>query len=149
MCSRWVPQEVSDNRPNIGFALLTASSFCRKTTMVKHQRRSHQRGLLPNEALDDCTSDSDSGESPMTPRISNTSWPTPAAEDRHHPTAANATLRRAQSYTDSIQQQYATHPQYSARAASHGQHDPSMAMVDQSNLVSMMQRTTGPPPEAF
>lgn len=85
----------------------------------------------------------------MTPRISNTSWPTPAAEDRHHPTAANATLRRAQSYTDSIQQQYATHPQYSARAASHGQHDPSMAMVDQSNLVSMMQRTTGPPPEAF
>lgn len=35
--------------------------------MVKHQRRSHQRGINPHEILDDCTSDSDSGESPSTP----------------------------------------------------------------------------------
>ncbi|ODA81000.1 hypothetical protein RJ55_03960 [Drechmeria coniospora] len=50
-------------------------SFCRKTTMVKHQRRSHQRGLHPNELLDDCTSDSDTGESPPTPTQSTMSWP--------------------------------------------------------------------------
>ncbi|KEZ43851.1 C2H2 finger domain-containing protein [Scedosporium apiospermum] len=50
-------------------------SFCRKTTMVKHQRRSHQRGLHPNELLDDCTSDSDSGESPATPKHSGMQWP--------------------------------------------------------------------------
>ncbi|KAI1115436.1 hypothetical protein F5Y14DRAFT_129453 [Nemania sp. NC0429] len=41
-------------------------SFCRKTTMVKHQRRSHQKGM-PLSELDDCTSDSDGGESPTTP----------------------------------------------------------------------------------
>jgi hypothetical protein len=124
-------------------------SFCRKTTMVKHQRRSHQRGLLSNEALDDCTSDSDSGEGPMTPRISNTSWSTPAAEDRYPQPPGNPTLRRAQSYSDNIQQQFAPHPHYPGRAVSHSHHDPSMAMVDHSNMVPMMQRNPGQAPEAF
>ncbi|KAF2971471.1 hypothetical protein GQX73_g2155 [Xylaria multiplex] len=34
--------------------------------MVKHQRRSHQKGMHLSE-LDDCSSESDSGESPTTP----------------------------------------------------------------------------------
>ncbi|KAH7118272.1 hypothetical protein B0J13DRAFT_590137 [Dactylonectria estremocensis] len=49
-------------------------SFCRKTTMVKHQRRSHQQGLNPNDILDDYLSDSDSDESPPTPRTSAMTW---------------------------------------------------------------------------
>lgn len=47
--------------------LLRICSFCRKTTMVKHQRRSHQRGIHSSELDDGDTSDSDSGESPTTP----------------------------------------------------------------------------------
>jgi hypothetical protein len=49
-------------------------SFCRKTTMVKHQRRSHQRGLNPHEIMDDCSSDSECGEAPPTPRQANMMW---------------------------------------------------------------------------
>jgi hypothetical protein len=49
-------------------SILTLLSFCRKTTMVKHQRRSHQRGIHSSELDDGDTSDSDSGESPSTPQ---------------------------------------------------------------------------------
>ncbi|KAI3327839.1 hypothetical protein HD806DRAFT_336970 [Xylariaceae sp. AK1471] len=49
-------------------------SFCRKTTMVKHQRRSHQRGRLLLEGEDYFSSESDSGESPTTPRHIKMSW---------------------------------------------------------------------------
>jgi hypothetical protein len=42
--------------------------------MVKHQRRSHQRGLNPHEILDDCSSDSECGEAPPTPRQANMMW---------------------------------------------------------------------------
>ena len=42
--------------------------------MVKHQRRSHQRGLHGNEILDDCTSESDIGEIPDTPTQTAMSW---------------------------------------------------------------------------
>ncbi|KAI0407944.1 hypothetical protein F4802DRAFT_494728 [Xylaria palmicola] len=48
-------------------------SFCRKTTMVKHQRRSHQKGMHLSE-LDDCSSESDGGESPTTPTQRGLSW---------------------------------------------------------------------------
>ncbi|KAH8178299.1 zinc finger, c2H2 type domain-containing protein [Sarocladium implicatum] len=124
-------------------------SFCRKTTMVKHQRRSHQRGLLSNDILDDCSSDSDGGESPMTPRMSNSSWSTPAAEDRYAQPAPQP-LRRALSYNDNVQQHYAVSASYPARAVSHGRHDPSdMGLVNHTNMVSMMQRTAGPTPEAY
>jgi hypothetical protein len=52
------------------------SSFYRKTTMVKHQRRSHQRGVHSSELDDGYTSDSDSGESPSTPQHSSQmQWP--------------------------------------------------------------------------
>ncbi|KAH7237903.1 hypothetical protein B0J15DRAFT_569578 [Fusarium solani] len=42
-------------------------SFCRKTTMTKHQRRSHQNGMDPHDPLDDCSSDSDPDEFPSYP----------------------------------------------------------------------------------
>ncbi|KAL6411283.1 hypothetical protein AUP68_04985 [Ilyonectria robusta] len=42
--------------------------------MVKHQRRSHQQGLNPNDILDDYSSDSDSDESPSTPQTSAMNW---------------------------------------------------------------------------
>ncbi|PHH49685.1 Zinc finger protein 143 [Ceratocystis fimbriata CBS 114723] len=70
-------------------------SFCRKTTMVKHQRRSHQRGLLPNEMLDDCTSESDSGESPSTPKNSAIQWPATGLMPN---AMGNQMMHRAQPY---------------------------------------------------
>lgn len=45
-------------------------TFCRKTTMVKHQRRSHQPGAL----MDDGTSESGGDDSPSTPRIPHSIW---------------------------------------------------------------------------
>uniref|UniRef100_A0A0D2YFJ1 Uncharacterized protein n=1 Tax=Fusarium oxysporum (strain Fo5176) TaxID=660025 RepID=A0A0D2YFJ1_FUSOF len=48
-------------------------TFRRKTTMAKHQRRSHQGGPESNEILVDCTSESDIGDSPLTP--SQMDWP--------------------------------------------------------------------------
>ncbi len=60
-------QEVyEDNRPAIS-TKLTRNSFCRKTTMVKHQRRSHQQGGGDlDDADEDDTSDSESADSPST-----------------------------------------------------------------------------------
>ncbi|RYC64069.1 hypothetical protein CHU98_g2132 [Xylaria longipes] len=43
-----------------------APSFCRKITMTKHLRRSHQKGMHSSE-IDDSSSESDGGESPTTP----------------------------------------------------------------------------------
>ncbi|EXV05359.1 zinc-finger double domain protein [Metarhizium robertsii] len=77
---------------------LKRSSFCRKTTMVKHQRRSHQRGLHPNDMLDDCTSESDMGESPPTPGQT-MSWPMQGAIT--HPAMAHShPMHRAASFAD-------------------------------------------------
>ncbi|GKT51680.1 uncharacterized protein ColSpa_11861 [Colletotrichum spaethianum] len=46
------------------------------TKRVKHRRRSHQRGMHNGgDILDDCTSDSDSGESPSTPKHANMQQP--------------------------------------------------------------------------
>ncbi|KAJ2980881.1 hypothetical protein NUW58_g6829 [Xylaria curta] len=41
--------------------------------MVKHQRRSHQKGMHLSE-IDDCSSESDGGESPTTPPHRAVSW---------------------------------------------------------------------------
>ncbi|KAI0200539.1 hypothetical protein F4808DRAFT_154139 [Astrocystis sublimbata] len=49
-------------------------SFCRKITMTKHLRRSHQKGMHSSE-MDDSSSDSDSGESPTTPTQRAMHWP--------------------------------------------------------------------------
>ncbi|PHH88590.1 hypothetical protein CDD83_7332 [Cordyceps sp. RAO-2017] len=75
-------------------------SFCRKTTMVKHQRRSHQRGLLSNDMLDDCTSDSESGESPPTPTQSTMSWPAPSHLAPHPILSNGHAMHRAASFPD-------------------------------------------------
>lgn len=45
-------------------------TFCRKTTMVKHQRRSHQPGAL----IDDIESESGVDEQPSTPVITHPIW---------------------------------------------------------------------------
>ncbi|KAI1179694.1 hypothetical protein F4777DRAFT_585846 [Nemania sp. FL0916] len=59
-------------------------SFCRKTTMVKHQRRSHQKGAHFSE-IDDCSSESDGGESPTTPTHGDKSWTSPQSISRVPP----------------------------------------------------------------
>ncbi|EGU88420.1 hypothetical protein FOXB_01062 [Fusarium oxysporum f. sp. conglutinans Fo5176] len=51
-----------------------SKSFCRKTTMVEHQRRSHQYGMNPNDILYDCSSDSEDDEPPLTPQHSAITW---------------------------------------------------------------------------
>ncbi|KAF3359483.1 Pectinesterase [Verticillium dahliae VDG1] len=84
-------------------------SFCRKTTMVKHQRRSHQRGMHSNELLDDCTSDSESGESPSTPRHSAMHWP--AMPVNHSGMPQGHAMHRAASFADFGQQMSYPMPQ--------------------------------------
>lgn len=74
--------------------------------MVKHQRRSHQRGIHCSELDDGDTSDSDSGESPPTPQQSRQlQWPPnimvptrSVMPSRHH-------IHRAHSFADFGQQQ--------------------------------------------
>ncbi len=84
--------------------VLTRRSFCRKTTMVKHQRRSHQRGIHSSELDDGETSDSDSGDSPTTPehfgqiQWLQTSTPHPIVQGNGH------TIHRAHSFNDFNQQ---------------------------------------------
>ncbi|KAH7186785.1 hypothetical protein DER44DRAFT_858203 [Fusarium oxysporum] len=51
-----------------------SKSFCRKATMVEHQRRSHQYGMNPNDILYDCSSDSEDDEPPLTPQHSAITW---------------------------------------------------------------------------
>ncbi|KAG6040163.1 hypothetical protein E4U41_001388 [Claviceps citrina] len=75
-------------------------SFCRKTTMVKHQRRSHNRVFNPSDVLDDCTSESDMGESPPTPDQSMMAWSMPGGAMAHHPMAHGLSMQRAASFTD-------------------------------------------------
>lgn len=78
------------------------NSFCRKTTMVKHQRRSHHRGAHPQDIDDGETSDSDGGESPTTPRqCGPAQWPHVTASSSLHA----HTMHRAQSFNDIRQHQ--------------------------------------------
>lgn len=82
-------------------------SFCRKTTMVKHQRRSHQQGMNPND-IDDCSSDSDDDESPSTPQHSSMTW-SPHDMVSMGQTAPNGSLHRASSYADFESQVHGHH----------------------------------------
>ncbi|OLN92008.1 Zinc finger protein 143 [Colletotrichum chlorophyti] len=124
-------------------------SFCRKTTMVKHQRRSHQRG--PHDIIDDCTSDSDSGESPSTPKMQ---WNAQGVIPMNH-MGHNAGLSRSQSFADfgqhmghysmpQQQQQFGTHrPSMSGGAHDfHGQ-----PVYEQAH--PMMQRTASMPSSIY
>lgn len=120
---------------------MPVSSFCRKTTMVKHQRRSHQRGLHPNEMLDDCTSESDGGESPPTPTQSTMSWPG-HGHLASHPSLAHAhSMHRAASLND-----FGQHINY-AMASRHGDgHDFHGAHgAPGQHGMHMIQRTASMP----
>ena len=80
--------------------LLTFPSFCRKTTMVKHQRRSHQRGIHLYEFDDGDTSDSDSGESPSTPQHPDqVQWPQ-SVNGPTHAVPHGHQMHRAHSFAD-------------------------------------------------
>lgn len=88
--------------------------------MVKHQRRSHQRGMHPNELLDDCTSDSESGESPSTPKHAAMHWPTQGVMPVNQAGLPHGHMHRAASFGDFGQQMgypvpHQQHPQYAHR----------------------------------
>jgi metal regulatory transcription factor 1 len=95
--------------------------------MVKHQRRSHQRGVHSSE-LDDCTSESGSEDSPSTPKSSAMQWPhTVGMLHGHHP------LHRAASFADfgyGMQQphQQAQQPFHRHSLSSSGAHEYHHAM---------------------
>lgn len=72
--------------------------------MVKHQRRSHQRGIHSVEMEDGDTSESESGDSPSTPRHPSLHWP----QGLH---AGRPAISRAQSYSD-----FSNHLDYSSAA---------------------------------
>jgi hypothetical protein len=116
--------------------------------MVKHQRRSHQRGLHPHEILDDCTSDSDSGESPTTPKHSSIQWPIPNVLGTAQPSMSQHSLHRAASFAD-FGQQMNTYPmsQYSHRhSVSNSTHDITGQHIHDSHTgVLMLHRTSTMP----
>ncbi|CAI4212556.1 unnamed protein product [Parascedosporium putredinis] len=126
-------------------------SFCRKTTMVKHQRRSHQRGLHPNEMLDDCTSDSDSGESPATPKHSGMQWPVQGVMSAGpQPMAHGHGLHRAASFAEFGHQmgQYNAIPQHYGHrhTVSGGHHEfHGQPVAPQHPGVQMLHRTASMP----
>ncbi|KAK2629836.1 hypothetical protein QTJ16_000656 [Diplocarpon rosae] len=107
---------------------LTSCSFCRKTTMVKHQRRSHQRGIHSSELDDGDTSDSDSGESPSTPQHPGSmQWPQSLLVPQHAVHGHN--MHRANSFADfgghhsieayPMHQQFASHRHSLSGGAQH------------------------------
>ncbi|PNY28447.1 Zinc finger protein [Tolypocladium capitatum] len=118
-------------------------SFCRKTTMVKHQRRSHQRGLHPNEILDDCTSESDSGESPPTPTLS---WPTQGPMVTHPAMSHPHSMHRAASFADFGQHMdYGMSQQMAHRHSVAGEGQEYAAGPGPQHGMQMIQRTPGMP----
>lgn len=73
--------------------------------MVKHQRRSHQRGIHSSE-LDGETSDSDEGESPSTPQHSGQQWAQSFPGNNGHQQLQHVhAMHRAHSFADFGQQQ--------------------------------------------
>ncbi|KAJ2966264.1 hypothetical protein NQ176_g10231 [Zarea fungicola] len=112
-------------------------SFCRKTTMVKHQRRSHQRGFNSHEMMDDCSSDSDMGESPSTPTQSHMSWPVPAAivPGQTLP-QGNHMMHRAASFSDFNQQMH----QYNMQAVGDYSIQQHPAMIQRAQSMSIPQQ---------
>ncbi|KAI0420384.1 hypothetical protein F5X98DRAFT_26445 [Xylaria grammica] len=119
-------------------------SFCRKTTMVKHQRRSHQKGMHLSE-LDDCTSDSDSGESPTTPTTQRAASWTPYSQI---PPALP--LHRSTPFADygPHVDEYATQAQYSNRHSISGgdTHEYQETSVpEQHRNLRMLNRMQIPP----
>lgn len=98
--------------------------------MVKHQRRSHQRGLHPHEVMDDCSSDSDMGEAPPTPTQSTMSWPVSAIVPGQSMPQGNHVMHRAASFPDFNQQMHQYNMQNVAEYSV--QHHPVMLQRSQS-----------------
>lgn len=121
--------------------------------MVKHQRRSHQRGLHPNEILDDCTSDSESGDSPSTPKHTGMSWPPHGMMGSHPGMSHGHTLHRAASFADFGQQMhnYNLPPQYGHRhSLSGGPHEfHGQQVQEQHPGVQMLHRTASMPQQPY
>ena len=130
-------------------------SFCRKTTMVKHQRRSHQRGIHSSE-LDDCSSDSDGGESPPTPKLSEMQWSQAVGMAGGHPGIHAHGLHRAASFADfghhlhgyGVQQQYDNHRHSTSTGASHEYHGQSV-QEPQHPGAHMLHRTASMPQHSY
>ncbi|KAL3297864.1 C2H2 finger domain-containing protein [Colletotrichum asianum] len=136
-------------------------SFCRKTTMVKHQRRSHQRGLHPNELMDDCTSDSDSGESPSTPKHAGMQWPPQGVMAMNHPGMHGGhAMHRAASFAD-FGQHMNGYPMQQQPQAQYGAHRHSLSSggahefhgqpvhEQQHPGVQMLHRTASMPQHSY
>ncbi|KAJ3454720.1 hypothetical protein MRS44_013320 [Fusarium solani] len=127
-------------------------SFCRKTTMTKHQRRSHQKGMDPHNPLDDCSSDSDSDEFPLTPQTSSMTWsPLMAANS----SMLQGALHRASSYPDFGQQMHdyplQHHQQYVGRQTIRSNVTPkfqSHTVGEQQVDMHMIPRTASIPRQA-
>jgi hypothetical protein len=117
--------------------------------MVKHQRRSHQRGIHSNDMLDDCTSESESGESPATPKHSGMQWPVHSGLNRD-PQVPHHGIHRAAQYSDlghHQMSQYAMAQSYGHRhASSNGPHEyPGQTIPSQHPGVQMLHRATSIP----
>lgn len=124
-------------------------SFCRKTTMVKHQRRSHQRGVHSSELEDGETSDSDSGESPSTPQHpGQMQWPQGIAVPNHH----GPQLHRAHSFAEFGHHQmdgYHMQQGYSHRhSVSGGAQNFNGPIPEQSQPPPMIHRAPSLPPHS-
>lgn len=127
-------------------------SFCRKTTMVKHQRRSHQRGIHSSE-LDDCTSDSDSGESPSTPKLSGMQWPQAVNMAGGHAGIHGHGIHRAASFADFGQHlngynQY-NHRHSISQGAAHEYHGQVVHEQQQHPSAHMLHRTASMPQHSY
>lgn len=111
--------------------------------MVKHQRRSHQRGLHPNELLDDCTSESDSGESPSTPTQPSMSWPLHGVVPSQAMASQGPVLHRAASFADYGHHMagYNMHDQYQHRHSLGDVHEYHSQAPEQHHNIQAIQRT--------
>ena len=121
--------------------------------MVKHQRRSHQRGMNANDMLDDCTSDSDSGESPSTPKHTGMQWPPQGVMNGNHQGMSHGhTMHRAASFADFGQHMNPYMPQqfghrHSLSGGPHEYH--GMPVHEQQHPVQVLHRTASMPQHSY
>ncbi|KAK7419176.1 hypothetical protein QQX98_003516 [Neonectria punicea] len=123
--------------------------------MVKHQRRSHQQGLNPNEIMDDYSSDSDSDESPSTPQTSTMTW---SSQDMIpvNSSIQQGALHRASSFHEFGQQMH-TYPiqqpqQYVGRHTITSSVPPEFhpqAVAEQQTGMHMLHRTASIPRQGY
>jgi hypothetical protein len=131
-------------------------SFCRKTTMVKHQRRSHQPGIHSSELEDEDSSDSDDGESPPTPRPSSQiQWPTNMVTSSRSVMPPRHIVHRAHSFGDFGQQQldeFSLPQAYNHRHSVSGgasTYNPSIPEHGHQNTLIMARAPSLPPHSSY